>query len=75
MNIDKEIEAVEKLIDKYGSRKSLSAIIGMAAIMQIPIPDDLQWLKAAQIAGIAVLGCVAVVCQWNLDKRDTEGAG
>jgi hypothetical protein len=69
MNIDKEIEAVEKLIDKYGSRKSLSAIIGMAAIMSIEIPVDMQWLKAAQVAGIVVLGAVAVVCQWNLDKK------
>lgn len=69
MNIDKEIEAVEKLIDKYGSRKSLSAIIGMLLTSTIEIPDDLQWLKAVQVAGIVILGCVAVVAQWNLDKN------
>jgi hypothetical protein len=71
MNVDKEIEAIEKIIDKYGSRKSLSAIIGMYLTAVMEIPDNEQWMKVAQIAGIAVLGAVAVICQWNLDKKET----
>jgi hypothetical protein len=73
MQID--LDVIDKIIEKYGSRKSLSAIIGMYLITLIVIPDDLMWLKAVQILGITVLGGLAVVCQWNLDRKPNSNQG
>ena len=65
---------LDELINKYGSRKSLSAIFGMVAIAATPIPEMLEptiaaYLSGAKIAGITILGVVAVLAQWNLDKQ------
>jgi hypothetical protein len=68
MKID--FDVIENIIEKYGSRKALSAIMGMWLISAMTIPETELWLKGCQIAGIAVLGVAAVVCQWNLDKKD-----
>ena len=64
-----ELDVIETIIEKYGSRKSLSAIIGMWLVHMIEVPPEELWLVALQIAGITVLGVVAVVAQWNLDKN------
>ena len=65
-----EIPEIQQIIDKYGSRKSLSAILGMWLISAMEIPETELWLKGIQIGGIALLGVVAVACQWHLDKKE-----
>lgn len=66
-----------KLFDKYGSRKALSAVLAIAAVFLLAIPDGLDpkwvaWIMCFKIAGIVLLGVTAIACQWHLDTKDTK---
>ena len=68
---------IEEIIQKYGSRKSLSAIVGMAAIVTLQMPEMLEpsiaaYLSGAKIAGITILGVMAILAQWKLDSKDDK---
>lgn len=65
-----DFDVVDKIVEKYGSRKALVALVGMWLITQITIPETELWLKGVQIAGIVILGVAGVVCQWNLDNEN-----
>ncbi len=65
-----QIDTLDTLITKYGSRKALSAIIGMYLVSTMKIPEAELWLQAVQMICIAALGISAVICQWNLDRKD-----
>ena len=67
-----ELDFIDKIIEKYGSRKSLSAILGMWLISTMEIPETELWLKGIQIGGITALGVIAVLCQWHLDRPVNE---
>lgn len=70
MKVDFDI--IEKIIDKYGSRKALVVVFGMYWIAAMVIPDTDLWLKGVQIAGITALGIAGVLCQFKLDKEESE---
>ena len=72
-----ETEFIEEMIRKYGSRKALISLAGMAVIMTLETPEMLEptmaaYLAAAKIAGITILGAMAVLAQWNLDKQNGQ---
>ena len=70
-----EADFIEKMIDKYGSRKALIVLAGMAGIYFLPIPemldpDKVVWVLIAQVAGMTILGVMGLVLQWKLDKGE-----
>ena len=70
-----ETDFIEEMIRKYGSRKALIVLAGMAAIYTMPIPELLEptlmaYIVLAKIAGCTILGVLGVLAQLKLDKQE-----
>ena len=70
-----QIDTIDELIKKYGSKKALIVLAGMYGVYSLAIPEMLEpkWVAAivlAKVAGITILGIMGLVCQWKLDSQD-----
>jgi hypothetical protein len=70
-----ETEFVEEMIKRFGSKKALIVLAGMASIYYLPIPDELTPVMQgavviAKVVCVALLGGIGVYAQWKLDKQE-----
>jgi hypothetical protein len=66
-----DLSIFDKAMERHGTRKGLIAIVAMIAILNIPVPEGLEWKQhIAVILSYAVpLALVAVVAIYYLHKE------
>ena len=65
-----DIDILEGILEKYGSKKALMVMGAMWLVAGVVIPEDVLWLTAFKIGTIGVLGIVGAFCQWRLDMQE-----
>lgn len=72
MNI--ELDVVDKILARHGTRKGLIAMFCMWLMSQLPVPESIDVkiqiaIIAAKLTFMCLVAIIAILCLWSLDKR------